>query len=53
MYAKAELEMNNRMTKAEKFFNKIKDKKIAFIGMGVTNNDVIKLFLKKGIDVTV
>ena len=53
MYAKAELEMNNRMTKAEKFFNKIKDKKIAFIGMGVTNNYVIKLFLKKGIDVTV
>lgn len=41
------------MTKAEKFFNNIKDKKVAFIGMGVTNNDTIRLFLKKGIDVTV
>ncbi|MDE6600060.1 MAG: UDP-N-acetylmuramoyl-L-alanine--D-glutamate ligase, partial [Oscillospiraceae bacterium] len=40
------------MTKAEKFFSEIKDKKVAFIGMGVTNNDVIRLFLKKGIDVT-
>jgi len=49
MYAKAELEMNNRMTKAEKFFSAVKNKKIAFIGMGVTNNDVIRLFLKKGI----
>lgn len=45
--------MNTIMTKAEKFFSEIKDKKVAFIGMGVTNNDVIKLFLKKGIDVTV
>lgn len=41
------------MTKAEEFFVSIKDKKVAFIGMGVTNNDTIRLFLKKGIDVTV
>lgn len=41
------------MTKAEKFFEDIKNKKIAFIGTGVTNNDVIRLFLKKGFDVTV
>ncbi|MBQ5317709.1 MAG: UDP-N-acetylmuramoyl-L-alanine--D-glutamate ligase [Oscillospiraceae bacterium] len=40
------------MTKAERFFNDIKDKKVAFIGTGVTNNDTIRLFLKKGIDVT-
>lgn len=41
------------MTKAEKFFENIKNKKVAFIGTGVTNNDTIRLFLKKGIDVTV
>ena len=41
------------MTKAERFFNDIKDKKVAFIGTGVTNNDTIRLFLKKGIDVTI
>lgn len=40
------------MTKAERFFNDIKDKKVAFIGTGVTNNDTIRLFIKKGIDVT-
>ncbi len=39
-------------TKAEKFFDGIKDKKVAFIGTGVTNNDTMRLFLKKGIDVT-
>lgn len=41
------------MTKAEKFFEDIKNKKISFIGTGVTNNDLIRLFLKKGLDVTV
>ena len=41
------------MTKAEQFFQEIKVKKVAFIGVGVTNNDTIRLFLKKGIDVTV
>lgn len=40
------------MTKAERFFSNLKDKKVAFIGTGVTNNDIIRLFLKKGIDVT-
>ena len=52
MYAILMLEMNTIMTKAERFFNDIKDKKVAFIGTGVTNNDTIRLFLKKGIDVT-
>ena len=40
------------MTKVEKFFYDIKEKKVAFIGTGVTNNDTIRLFLKKGINVT-
>lgn len=41
------------MTRAERFFSDIKDKKVAFIGTGVTNNGLIEMFLKKGIDVTV
>ena len=41
------------MTKATQFFENIKDKKVAFIGTGVSHNDLIKLFLKKGISVTV
>lgn len=41
------------MNKVQKFFEDIKNKKISFIGTGVTNNDVIRLFLKKGFDVTV
>ncbi len=41
------------MTRAELFFNEMKNKKAAVIGVGVSNTDLIKLFLKKGIDVTV
>lgn len=41
------------MTKVQKFFETIKNKRIAFIGTGVSNNDLIRLFLKKGLDVTV
>ncbi len=41
------------MTKAERFFNEIKDKKIAFIGTGVSHCELIKLFLKKGLKITV
>lgn len=41
------------MTKAEQFFENIKDKKVAFIGTGVSHNDLIKMFLKKKISVTV
>ncbi|MCM1226345.1 MAG: UDP-N-acetylmuramoyl-L-alanine--D-glutamate ligase [Clostridium sp.] len=41
------------MTKAQLFFDKMKDKKCAVIGVGVSNTDMIKLFLKKGIKVTV
>lgn len=35
------------------FFESIKTKKIAFIGMGVTNFDIIRMFLQKGLNVTV
>ena len=42
-----------RMTKAEIFFEDMKNKKIAFIGVGVSHTDLIKMFLKKGLDVTV
>jgi len=41
------------MTKIEIFFNQIKNKKIAFIGTGVTNTNIIRLFLSKGFDVTI
>lgn len=41
------------MNKVQKFFEDIKNKRIAFIGTGVSNNDVIRLFLKKRLDVTV
>lgn len=40
------------MTKIERFFANLKEKKVAFIGTGVTNNDIIRLFLKKGILIT-
>lgn len=35
------------------FFSEMQGKRIAFIGMGVTNFNIIRLFLKKGLDVTV
>lgn len=41
------------MNKVERFFEDMKKRKVAFIGVGVTNTDLIKLFLKKGIDTTV
>jgi len=41
------------MNKIQKFFNDIKNKKIAFIGTGVTNTNIIKLFLSKKLDVTI
>ncbi len=39
--------------KAEMFFDSLKNKKVTFIGMGVSHFDCIKLFAKKGIAVTV
>ncbi len=40
------------MNRIEAFFEKMQQKRIAFIGVGVTNTDIIRLFLKKGIGVT-
>ena len=41
------------MTKAEQFYQDIKGKKIAFIGTGVSHIELIRLFLKKKLDVTI
>ncbi len=38
---------------ATEFFRRVKGKKIAFIGVGVTNTDCIRLFAKKGAEVSV
>ena len=38
------------MTDIENFFEKMKDRKVAFIGIGVSNRDVIRLFAEKGIN---
>lgn len=37
------------MTKAQKYFNSIKDKRVAFIGVGVSHTELIRVFLSKGI----
>ena len=41
------------MNKIERFSDKMKNSKVAFIGVGVSHTELIKLFLKKGIGVTV
>ena len=41
------------MTKAQQYFNSIKDKRVAFIGVGVSHTDLIKVFLSKGINVVI
>ena len=41
------------MSRVSVFFDFLKDKKISFIGVGVSHNDLIRLFLKKGFDVSV
>ncbi len=41
------------MNKIDMFFEEMKNKKIAVIGVGVSNTDLIKLFLKKELSVTV
>lgn len=46
----------NRQTmqrRADLFFQQLKDKKVTFIGMGVSHFECIKLFAQKGIRVTV
>lgn len=39
--------------KTERFFSELKNKKVAMIGTGVSHNDLIRLFLSKGISVTI
>ena len=39
-------------SRAKRFFEELKLKKVAFIGVGVTNTELMKLMAKKGIDVT-
>lgn len=41
------------MTKAQRFFNSIKDKRVGFIGTGVSHTALIRLFLSKGIKVVI
>lgn len=41
------------MTKTARFFETLSSKKVAFIGTGVSHTELIKLFLQKGIDVTI
>ena len=50
---KIENGVNGMLTKAEVFFESIQDKKVTFIGMGVSHFDCIKLFMQKNIRVTV
>ncbi|MCI5802298.1 MAG: UDP-N-acetylmuramoyl-L-alanine--D-glutamate ligase [Oscillospiraceae bacterium] len=41
------------MESSEQFFARLKDKKVAFIGVGVTNTDCIRMFARKGISTAV
>lgn len=41
------------MTAIDRFFVNMRDSRVVFIGVGVSHNDVIRLFLDKGIAVTV
>ena len=41
------------MTKAQRFFSMIKNKKVAFIGTGVSHLELIRVFITKGINVVV
>lgn len=47
------LSSNRPAARTDRYFHYLKDKKIVFIGVGVTNNDCIRLFLQKGLHVTV
>ena len=40
------------MTRTERFFAEMKTKKVVFIGAGVSHRELIELFRRKGIDVT-
>ena len=40
------------MNKVDSFFNSIKDKRVAFCGLGISNFPVMEMFVNHGIDVT-
>ncbi len=40
------------MNKVDSFFESIKDKKVAFCGLGISNFPVMEMFVNRGIDVT-
>ena len=40
-------------TKASVFFDRLKDKKIAIVGIGLSHIDMIKMFAEKGLDIIV
>lgn len=41
------------MNASDRFFQEIRQKRVAFIGVGVTNTGIIRMFLEKGVSVTV
>lgn len=41
------------MTKADRYYEQIKDKRVSFIGTGVSHLQLIKVFLSKGINIVV
>jgi UDP-N-acetylmuramoylalanine--D-glutamate ligase len=41
------------MTRSQKYFGEMKSKRVAFIGVGVSHLELIKLFLSKGIKVVI
>ena len=41
------------MNKTQRFFDTLKASRVALIGTGVSHTELIELFLRKGIDVTV
>ena len=41
------------MPTSDRLFERLKGKKIAFVGTGVSHNDLIMMFLAHGMDVTV
>ena len=41
------------MNKVDVFFEELKDKRIAFIGIGISHFDLINMFLDKGLQIVV
>ena len=41
------------MTRSQRYFSEMKTKRVAFIGVGVSHIELIRLFLSKGIKVVI